>query len=110
MSTSLHDTQPQSRAASLVEATANVMAGLALAVLVQLGAYPLLGITTTITQNSILAFLFTAVSLVRSYAIRRLFVVMDESRRRENEQRACRLERRLATGRLPKRRPPERHP
>jgi hypothetical protein len=54
-------TQPplESGTASLVEAVANVMAGFVLAVLVQLGAYPLLGITTTVTQDRILALLFT---------------------------------------------------
>src|SRR5690606_18861963 len=92
-------TQP--RPASVAEAFANVVAGFVLAVLVQCGAYPLFGITTTIVQNGILAFLFTALSFVRSYAIRRVFVAMDDSRRREREHRARSLERRLETGRLP---------
>jgi len=98
----------QSRSASLVEAVTNVITGFVLAVLVQLGAYPLLGITTTIGQNGLLAVIFTALSLVRSFAVRRLFVVMDESRRREREQRASSLERRLATGGLPANRQRER--
>ena len=63
------------------------------------------GITTTIVQNGILAFLFTALSFVRSYAIRRVFVAMDDSRRREREHRARSLERRLETGRLPAKQP-----
>jgi len=92
-------TQP--RLASFAEAFVNVVAGFVLAVLVQCGAYPLFGITTTIVQNGTLAFLFTALSFVRSYAVRRLFVAMDESRWREREQRAASLERRLATGGLP---------
>jgi hypothetical protein len=91
----------QPRLASIAEAFANAIVGFVLAVLVQCGAYPLFGITTTIAQNRILAFLFTALSFGRSYAVRRLFAAIDESRRREREQRASSLERRLARGGLP---------
>ncbi len=90
----------QSRVSSLAEALANVIAGFVLAIMVQLGAYPLLGITTTIAQNSIIALLFTAVSLLRSYLIRRLFVGIEAARERDAQDRARRLERRLSSGRL----------
>jgi len=90
----------QSLTGSCAEAVTNVAAGFLLAVLVQLGAYPLLGIQTTIAQNGLIALLFTAVSLLRSFAIRRLFVGLERSRARERAERARSLERRLSSGRL----------
>ncbi len=86
---------PQSRASSLTEAAVNVIAGFVLAIVVQLGAYPLLGITTSATQNGIIALLFTTVSLLRSYLIRRLFVGIEAA-----QERARSMERRLSSGRL----------
>ncbi len=90
---------PQSRASSLTEAAVNVIAGFVLAIVVQLGAYPLLGITTSATQNGIIALLFTTVSLLRSYLIRRLFVGMEAADARDAQERARLLERRLSAGR-----------
>ena len=63
----------QSRSASLVEASTNVVAGYLLAVLTQRLLYPLFGISTTLTTNAVIAGVFTAVSLARSYLLRRLF-------------------------------------
>jgi hypothetical protein len=63
----------QSRAGSLAEATANVLAGYVLALVIQALAYPAFGIATTITTDLAIAALFTAGSLVRSYVVRRLF-------------------------------------
>lgn len=63
----------QSRSASLAEAVANVAAGFLVAILAQRIAFPLFGIATTIGEDAGIAALFTALSLVRSYAIRRLF-------------------------------------
>jgi hypothetical protein len=40
---------------------------------IQRVAYPLFGIATTLATDSVIAALFTAASLVRSYLIRRLF-------------------------------------
>ncbi len=108
MSRPLPHASAQSRAASLVEAIVNVIVGLVLAVLVQLGAYPPPGIAITIARNGLLAPLFTALSLVCSDAVRRMFLA--ESGRRERAQRAAGLERRLATGRLPMRHPHPKSP
>jgi hypothetical protein len=69
----------QSRAGSLTEAIANVVAGYVLAILVQRIAYPLFGITTSLATDSIIAGLFTATSLVRSYVLRRLFEALGEA-------------------------------
>ena len=63
----------QSREASLLEAATNVAVGFVLALLVQALIYPLFGITTTVLTDSAIAVAFTAVSLVRSYLVRRAF-------------------------------------
>lgn len=63
----------QSRAGSLAEAAANVVVGYALAVLVQLLVFPVFGLQPTLAQNLTIGLIFTVVSLVRSYALRRLF-------------------------------------
>jgi hypothetical protein len=94
----------QSRAASMAEAVVNVAAGFVLAIMLQAIAYPVLGIATTSAQDGVIALLFTALSLLRSYTIRRLFIVIARNRDREQEARARSLDRRLATGKLPQRR------
>ena len=63
----------QTRAGSLVEATANVVVGYVLALITQALLYPLFGIATTLSTDSIIAAVFTLVSLGRSYVLRRLF-------------------------------------
>lgn len=63
----------QPRAASLVEAIASVVIGYGLAVLVQLLVFPVFGLQPTLGQNLRVALVFTAVSLLRSYTLRRLF-------------------------------------
>jgi hypothetical protein len=63
----------QSRAGSLLEAAANVVAGYVLAVATQRLVYPLFGISTTLNADAVIAGVFTAVSLARSYVLRRVF-------------------------------------
>lgn len=63
----------QSRAMSLVEAIANVAVGYCLAVATQLVAFPLFGIEVSLTDNLTIGAIFTAVSIGRSYCLRRLF-------------------------------------
>jgi hypothetical protein len=58
---------------SLVEATANVVVGLVVAVAAQIVVFPILGLQASLGQNVLLALVFTGVSIVRSYALRRLF-------------------------------------
>lgn len=91
---------PQSRAGSFGEALANVLTGFLIAVAVQRLAYPLFGISTTLTQDGLIAAIFTGASLVRAYALRRLFLLIDTRRLRQREERARSLARRLSTGRL----------
>jgi len=63
----------QSRAMSLIEALANVAMGYGVAVLTQIAVFPLFALSVTLTQNLIMGGLFTIVSIVRSYALRRVF-------------------------------------
>ncbi len=63
----------QSRLMSAVEAVANVLTGFLLAMLGQSLVYPALGLKVTLWQSLQIGIAFTGLSLVRSYALRRLF-------------------------------------
>ena len=63
----------QSKRFSLIEATTNTLAGLIIAFAVQLVIYPVMGIPVRIEQNVIITFVFTGVSIIRGYILRRLF-------------------------------------
>jgi len=63
----------QSRRLSLIEAVANVAVGLGVAYGTQVVVFPLFGFNATTGQHVAITAIFTAVSLVRSYAIRRIF-------------------------------------
>jgi branched-subunit amino acid transport protein len=63
----------QSRLMSLVEAMANVVVGLLIALATQLLVFPILGLQASLAQNFKLALVITGVSIVRGYALRRLF-------------------------------------
>jgi hypothetical protein len=63
----------QSRRMSLLESTTNLAFGFLLAFVVQGLVYPLLGIITTPQDDLLIAGIFTAVSLLRSYVLRRAF-------------------------------------
>ncbi len=63
----------QSRLMSLIEAVANVVVGYGLAVLTQVLAFPAFGLHATLSQNLQLAALFSAISVLRSYVLRRAF-------------------------------------
>jgi hypothetical protein len=58
---------------SLVEAVTNTVVGYLLALVVQLIAFPLFGLEVSLADNVAIALLFTAVSIARSYTLRRLF-------------------------------------
>ena len=63
----------QSRLMSLVESLANVLVGYGVAVATQMAVFPLFGLAVTVTENLLIGLIFTAVSIVRSYALRRGF-------------------------------------
>ena len=63
----------QSRKASAAESWVNVMVGYGIAILTQWTVFPLFGLVATMSQHMGIALIFTSVSLVRSYTIRRFF-------------------------------------
>ena len=63
----------QSRLMSLVESIANVLVGYGVAVATQMAVFPLFGLAVTVTENLLIGLIFTGVSIVRSYALRRGF-------------------------------------
>jgi hypothetical protein len=58
---------------SLVEAATNVIVGFALAMFTQLAAFPVLDLSITTPQAVLTSTIFTAISLLRGFALRRLF-------------------------------------
>ena len=63
----------QSRLMSLVESLANVLVGYGVAVATQMVVFPLFSLAVTIIENLLIGLIFTVVSIVRSYALRRGF-------------------------------------
>ena len=64
---------PQSRRLSLLEAVTNVVVGYVLAVLTQMIVFPWFGLATSLPDNLAIGAAFVGVSLIRSYALRRVF-------------------------------------
>jgi hypothetical protein len=58
---------------SLAEAVANVAVGFGLAVVTQPTVFPCFGMRLSMPENLAVGAIFTAVSIVRSYCLRRLF-------------------------------------
>lgn len=77
----------QSCRMSLLEAAANVVIGYVLAVMTQIAVFPLFGVWPTLKENLAIGAVFTGVSLLRSYCVRRAF-----------ENWRLRLERQSAAG------------
>ena len=63
----------QSRRLSMIEAVTNVVVGYALAVITQIAAFPWFGLQVSVGDNLAIGAVFVGISLVRSYALRRLF-------------------------------------
>ena len=63
----------QSRLMSSVEAVANVLVGYGVAVLTQMAVFPLFGLNASLGDNLAIGGVFTVVSIVRSFTLRRLF-------------------------------------
>jgi hypothetical protein len=71
--------ETQSRSMSFAEATTNVAVGLAFAFVVQIAIFPIFGISVAPIDNLFIAVIFTIVSLVRSFTLRRLFEALRAS-------------------------------
>lgn len=63
----------QSKAGSLIEATVNVLIGFGVALLSQILVFPMFDIHVPLSTNLGIGAWFTAISIVRSYVIRRWF-------------------------------------
>ncbi len=63
----------QSRRMSIIESLANVLVGYGVAVMTQAVVFPLFGLQTSLDQNMAIGMIFTVVSLIRSYTLRRIF-------------------------------------
>lgn len=63
----------QSRLGSLAEALANVAVGYGVAVMTQMLVFPLFGLYASLGENLLIGAIFTVVSIIRSYALRRVF-------------------------------------
>jgi hypothetical protein len=66
-------TQVQSRLASLAESVTNVVVGFILALLTQVAIFPMFGLIVSTADNLLIGTIFTAVSIVRSFTLRRVF-------------------------------------
>jgi hypothetical protein len=62
----------QSRLMSLVEAVANVAVGYGVAVATQIAVFPLFGLAVSLGDTLAIGGVFTGVSLIRAYLLRRL--------------------------------------
>lgn len=63
----------QSKKMSLVETCASTAIGYLVALATQLAVFPLFGLTVGMAANLWIGAIFTGVSIVRGYAVRRLF-------------------------------------
>ena len=63
----------QSRKHSAIESITNVIVGYGISVLAQIVIFPIFGLNVPLSTNLAMGALFTVVSLVRSYCLRRLF-------------------------------------
>lgn len=63
----------QSRRQSAIESAANVAIGYGVAVASQIAILPLFGVHLPLADNMAIGGYFTVISLVRNYAVRRLF-------------------------------------
>jgi membrane protein implicated in regulation of membrane protease activity len=79
----------QSHLMSLVESIANVAVGFLLALGTQLAIFPLLGIVATFSDNLLLGCIFTVMSLVRSYLLRRVFESLRASQQQSSSSRSA---------------------
>jgi len=58
---------------SFLEALANVLVGYGLGIGIQIIVFPVFGLAVTFRQNLAIGLVFTIVSIVRSFALRRMF-------------------------------------
>ena len=64
----------QTKKQSLFESVVNVLVGFWVAVLIQVLVFPIFEIEATFGENLAISFIFTIVSILRGYILRRFFV------------------------------------
>lgn len=69
----------QTKAHSLIESLMNVAVGYIVALASQLAIFPMFGIHVPFTDNILIGLWFTAISVVRSYVLRRWFTKRTEA-------------------------------
>lgn len=70
----------QSKKMSLIETVLSVLIGYIVALLSQIVVFPLFDIEVSLTDNLLIGLLFTVISIIRGYYIRRLFNWIDFNR------------------------------
>jgi len=63
----------QSKRMSLLESLINVAVGYGVAVSAQVLVFPLFGLEVALVDNLVIGAIFTGISIVRSYTLRRVF-------------------------------------
>lgn len=63
----------QSRRMSFLESLINVAVGYGVAVTAQIAVFPLFGLEVSLSDNLVIGAIFTGISILRSYALRRIF-------------------------------------
>jgi hypothetical protein len=63
----------QTKKNSLIESVTNTVIGFIISLLIQLIIYPVMDIPVTFNQNITITLVFTIVSIIRGYIIRRFF-------------------------------------
>lgn len=78
--------KPQTKTASLFETCTGVIIGFGVALLTQIVVFPLFNLDTTFEDNIQIASIFTVVSVIRGYLIRRLFNWLQPKEQRQCKQ------------------------
>ena len=63
----------QSRRMSFLESLTNVAVGYGVAVTAQIAVFPLVGLEVSLSDNLVIGAIFTGISILRSYTLRRIF-------------------------------------
>lgn len=63
----------QSRRMSFLESLTNVAVGYCVAVTAQIAVFPLFGLEVSFSDNLVIGAIFTGISILRSYTLRRIF-------------------------------------
>lgn len=63
----------QSKRMSFLESLINVAVGYGVAVTAQIAVFPLFGLYVPLTDNLMIGAIFTGISILRSYTLRRIF-------------------------------------